>query len=85
MTVCLFSSAVGYKEPPIVIGNAKRPRCFGRLNVEKDFGLKWRNNKTSWMTSVIFEEALKSFNLKMKTQGANGIDWRTKSFVTCNH
>lgn len=69
LTVCLIANAVGHKEPPIVIGNAKRPRCFGRLNVEKDFNLWWRHNKSSWMTSVIFEEMLKSFNSKMKTQG----------------
>lgn len=68
LTVCLLTNAVGHKEPPIVIGNAKRPRCFGRLNVENDFNLKWRHNKTSWMTSVIFEEVLKSFNSKMKIQ-----------------
>lgn len=69
LTVCLLTNAIGQKEPPIVIGNAKRPRCFGRIDVEKDFNLKWRNNKTSWMTSVIFEEVLKTFNSRMKSQG----------------
>lgn len=69
LTVCLLTNAMGQKKPPIIIENAKRPRCFGRINVEKDFNLMWRHNKTSWKTSVIFEEFLKIFNSRMECQG----------------
>lgn len=68
LTICLFTNMVGQKENPIVIGNAKRPRCFGRIDVNKAYNIDWRSNKTSWMTSEIFEDILKSFNRKMKLQ-----------------
>lgn len=68
LTVCLFTNSVGEKENPIIIGNAKRPRVFGRLDVEKLYGIYWRHNRTSWMTATIFEEILKMFNRKMKLQ-----------------
>lgn len=70
LTVCLFTNAVGDKESPIIIiGNAKRPRAFGRLDVEKMFGIIWRHNRTAWMKSILFEEVLKIFNRKMRLQG----------------
>lgn len=68
LTVCLFTNALGQKEDPIIIGNAKRPRCFGKLDVEKQFKIIWRSNKKSWMTALIFEEVLKTFNRKMKLE-----------------
>lgn len=68
LTVCLFTNMLGQKENPIVIGNAKRPRCFGRVDVNRAYNIDWRSNKTSWMTSEIFEDILKSFNRKMKLQ-----------------
>lgn len=71
ISVCLLCNSIGEKEKPIVIGNAKRPRCFGRANVEKDFNLIWRHNKNAWMTSVIFEEVLQTFNRKMRVQKRN--------------
>lgn len=68
LTVCLFTNMVGQKEPPIVIGNAKRPRCFGRIDVNPAFNIDWHSNKSSWMTADIFESILKNFNRKMKLQ-----------------
>lgn len=68
LTICLFTNSLGEKEHPIIIGNAKRPRAFGRLDVEKLYNVKWLHNKTSWMTATYFEEILKSFNKKMRLQ-----------------
>lgn len=68
LTVCLLTNAVGDKESPIIIGNAKRLRAFGRLDVEKTFGIVWRHNRTAWMTSTLFEEVLKIFNRRMSFQ-----------------
>lgn len=71
LTVCLFVNLQGQRENPIVIGNAKKPRCFGRIDVEKVHKIIWRHNKSSWMTSTIFEEVLTSFNRRMKLQNRN--------------
>lgn len=66
LTACLFTNMVGQKEPPIIIGNAKRPRCFGRIDVNRAFNIDWQSNRSSWMTAEIFENILKNFNRKMK-------------------
>lgn len=68
LTVCLFTNMLGQKENPIVIGNAKTPRCFGRIDINRAYNIDWRSNKSSWMTSETFEDVLKSFNRKMKLQ-----------------
>lgn len=69
LTVALFANWAGQKENPIIIGNAKRPRCFGRVDIEKSHKVMWRFNKKSWMTSVIFDEILKAFDRKMRLEG----------------
>lgn len=71
LTVCLFANAIGEKENPIVIGHAKKPRCFAKTDVNKTFNIVWKSNKKAWMTSVIFEEILKTFNRKMRIQKRN--------------
>lgn len=68
LTVCLFTNMLGEKENPIIIGHSKRPRCFGRIDVNKTFNIDWRSNKTAWMTAEIFQDVLKIFNRKMKLQ-----------------
>jgi len=37
------------------IGKAAGPRCF-RKKTGKELGFYYRNNKTAWITSVLFEE-----------------------------
>lgn len=71
LTVALFANWAGAKENPIIIGNAKRPRSFGRIDIEKTHNVVWRSNKKSWMTAVIFNEILVSFNRKMRLEGRN--------------
>lgn len=68
LTVGLLVSATGEKQPPIIIGKAKRPRSFKRLDVESLFKRKWRFNKTSWMTAALFQEYGLKFDEKMRQQ-----------------
>jgi len=43
------------KMPAIYIGKSKQPCCFGKKSPEAH-GFYYRNNKTAWMTTVLFEE-----------------------------
>lgn len=69
LTVALMANFAGQKEPPIIIGNAARPRAFGRINIETAFNLFWRSNKKAWMTTILFTEFLKRFDRKMVLEG----------------
>jgi hypothetical protein len=49
-------NADGSEKLPIVfIGKSAKPRCFKKKTPEQ-LGFYYRNNKTAWMTMVIFEE-----------------------------
>lgn len=65
LTVALMASALGEKMTPVVIGNAKRPRAFGRLDVNKSFNIIWKSNKTSWMTAEFFSDFMRNLNTEM--------------------
>lgn len=68
LTVLLLSNLIGEKESPIIIGHAKRPRCFGRIDVERAHNIIWRSNRNAWMTSTVFHEFLTKFDRKMRLQ-----------------
>lgn len=55
------------KWPIFYIGKAKRPRCFGKKQVA-DYGFRYRNNKTAWMTSKFFEEWLKEVDQHFRSK-----------------
>ncbi|PCH35329.1 hypothetical protein WOLCODRAFT_80073, partial [Wolfiporia cocos MD-104 SS10] len=55
LTVAFMCSATGEKFPLFFIGKSKQPCCFAKWS-PKDHGFYYRNNKTSWMTSELFEE-----------------------------
>ena len=42
---------------PFFIGKATKPQCFGHRTPEQR-GFYYRNNKTAWMTSELFEECV---------------------------
>ena len=44
------------KFEPIYTGKSKRPRCFGKV----EHGFYYPGNKKAWMTSVLFEEILRT-------------------------
>ena len=61
--------------PPFYIGTAKKPRCFGRLG-PNEHGFYYRNNKTAWMTSVLYEEWIRALDIQMIQQGRKIIFWQ---------
>ena len=56
LTGMAAASATGEKLPMFVIGKAKNPRCFKNI---KQLPCRYRNQKKSWMTGVLFGEWLK--------------------------
>ena len=55
------------KRAPIVIGKAKRPRCWSKKDM-KYLPVRYYNSKKGWMTGKIFEKILLDFNRDMKNQ-----------------
>ncbi|CCO35250.1 Tigger transposable element-derived protein 6 [Rhizoctonia solani AG-1 IB] len=55
------------KRQPLIIGRARRPRCFGNLKaLQLGFYYFW--NQTAWMYQSIWETYLNDFNKDMKAQ-----------------
>jgi hypothetical protein len=67
LTVLLCASALGEKLKPLVIGKYKRPRAFGRQNIEK-FPVTWKANRSAWMTAELFGNWLRALNVSMIQQ-----------------
>ncbi|XP_052791892.1 tigger transposable element-derived protein 4-like [Mya arenaria] len=65
ITVALCASMTGEKLKPVVIGKARKPRCFGSISVDK-LPVKYYSNKTAWMHSWCFEDWVKSLDQKMR-------------------
>ncbi len=55
ITIAVACNAEGDKLDPFFIGRSEKPRCFGGQKPEQR-GFYYRNNKTAWMTSALFEE-----------------------------
>lgn len=52
--------------PLTIIGHYKNPHCFkDHGNNMERYGIKWRVYTKAWMTTTIFQERLKAFDLKM--------------------
>ena len=49
LTAFLCCSAAGEKLPPLLIGTAKKPRCFGKAFHSESAGFIWHSNKTGWI------------------------------------
>lgn len=67
LTVMLCWSMSGEKLKPMVIGKARKPRCFKNIDIEK-LPVVWRSNKKSWMTECTFLDWVKGVNRKMKRE-----------------
>ncbi|EIN10152.1 DDE-domain-containing protein, partial [Punctularia strigosozonata HHB-11173 SS5] len=68
ITLLFACNSTGSEKRPIMfIGKSKKPRCFKRP--PGTYGFYYRNNKSSWMTSALFEEWIKDFDLDMRSQG----------------
>lgn len=67
ITVALCCNSDGSeKMKPFVIGKALKPRCFRNFNVI--LYANYTATKKAWMTMVLFNDWLKSFNCKMRNQ-----------------
>ncbi|KAG0430427.1 Tigger transposable element-derived protein 6 [Dictyocoela muelleri] len=53
----LVVSALGEKLYPLLIGKSQRPRIFKNISLES-FCVVYKANKTSWLTSELFNEYL---------------------------
>ena len=67
ITVLLAASATGEKLKPLVIGRAKKPRCFYGFEVAT-LGVTYDYNKKAWMTGAIFTIWLNQLNNRMRFQ-----------------
>ncbi|QRV90089.1 tigger transposable element-derived protein [Ceratobasidium sp. AG-Ba] len=67
LTYVVGTSQTGEKFKPLVIGRAKRPRCF-KNGTPEDYGFYYRYNEKAWMTSVIWHEYLSILNTQMQQQ-----------------
>ena len=53
----------------MIIGSAKKPRCFGNWDPKRDAKVWYTSNKSAWMERVIFEEHIAEFNNELKARG----------------
>ncbi|PAV23035.1 DDE-domain-containing [Pyrrhoderma noxium] len=66
LTLVFAYNATGTeKEEILFIGYSKKPRCFGKISPIAQ-GFQYRNNKSAWMTSYLFEEYLKTWDMKLR-------------------
>ncbi|GBN15704.1 Tigger transposable element-derived protein 4, partial [Araneus ventricosus] len=67
LTILLCCNMLGNFETPVVIGKAKKPRCFKNIDVRK-LSVSWKSNKKAWMTTEIMSDWLVELDSKMKKQ-----------------
>jgi hypothetical protein len=58
---------LGEFETPLVIGKARKPRCFKNIDVRK-LSVSWNYNKKAWMTTEIMSDWLVDLDKRMKKQ-----------------
>lgn len=57
ITVLLGGNVAGYKLKPFVVWHSENPRAFKHIN-KCTLPVHYRSNKKSWMTQVLFQDAL---------------------------
>jgi len=62
ITVFCCVSMAGKREPLLVIGKSKKPRCFKGVKV---LPVTYHNNANAWMTQEIFSEFLQSWDRRL--------------------
>ena len=72
VTGAFFVNAAGEKEPLIVIGKRKTPRCFRKLRDQsRPAGCYYFANSKAWMQSELMIRILQTLNTRMKNAGRN--------------
>ena len=67
LSVLMTCSMVGKKLPLLVIGKSKNPRKFPKNH--SLLPVTYRSSKKAWMTGAIFKEFLRSWDMKLRSQG----------------
>ncbi|GBM26480.1 Tigger transposable element-derived protein 4, partial [Araneus ventricosus] len=67
LTLLLCCNMLGDFEIPVVIGKAKKPRCFKNIDVRK-LSVSYKSNKKAWITIEIMRDWLVELDNKMKKQ-----------------
>ena len=65
LTGMAAASATGEKLEMFVIGNSKKPRCFKNV---RQLPCRYRAQKKSWMTGVLFEEWIRKLDSSFRAQ-----------------
>ncbi|ELU11777.1 hypothetical protein CAPTEDRAFT_60213, partial [Capitella teleta] len=65
ITVALCANATGSEKlKPLVIGRAKRPRCFTKGYCPSSY-VDYKFNKKAWMTGIVFADWMTDLNTRM--------------------
>ncbi|KAH1266212.1 ARS-binding protein 1 [Glycine max] len=65
LTVVICCNEDGFEKIPLwIIGKYAKPRCFKNVNMN-NLDYQYRANKKAWMTSVLFDEYVRSFDQMM--------------------
>jgi hypothetical protein len=68
ITIGFCINSTGSKKMiPLVIGKYAKPRCFKNINLS-NVGIFYRHNTKAWMTAIIFQEWLKTFDKLIRLQ-----------------
>ncbi|GBL73901.1 Tigger transposable element-derived protein 4 [Araneus ventricosus] len=67
LTILLDCNMLGEFETPLVIGKARKPRCFTNIDVRK-LDVSWNSNKKAWMTTEIMSDWFVDLDKRMKKQ-----------------
>ncbi|GBN41768.1 Tigger transposable element-derived protein 6 [Araneus ventricosus] len=66
-TILLCYNMLGEFETPLVIGKARKTRCFRNMDVRK-LNDSWNSNKKAWMMTEIMSDWLVDLDKRMKRQ-----------------
>uniref|UniRef100_A0A4W3HV52 HTH CENPB-type domain-containing protein n=1 Tax=Callorhinchus milii TaxID=7868 RepID=A0A4W3HV52_CALMI len=72
LTVMLCASLAGDKERPVVVGRSAEPRCFRNIGVGS-LPVDYHGNRTSWLTSQVFEDYLRRFDRRLGGQSRQAL------------
>lgn len=67
ITVLHCCNMLGHKEPLLIIGKSRKPRCFKNVG-PGGLPVKYESNKKAWMTRNIMKGWLGSFDNKMRRE-----------------
>jgi len=69
LTLCLIVNTSGTYRKAAVIGESKKPRCFGKTwDPATHLGIPYYSNSSAWMKSDIFSDILTCFNREVSAR-----------------